>query len=1455
MATEYSHIIHIADIHIRSGDMERSRYNEYVNVFHNLFDDLNNLDCTKNNTVAFVIAGDLFHHKGKLDTPAIKLYFDLMDSILNIGPVFIICGNHDFRQEDPDYPDMISAMIKPYHNNRKTKYNIFYLENTGIYEFNNIGFGVISIKDTLRKFNTSGIIDDLPEFPKPEFGINIKTKIALFHGTITQSSVPSGHKINGYPLDWFKDYDIAMLGDNHKQQYHEKPLSWGYPGSLIQQDFGEPTFGHGYILWDLENKKGTVKHINNNYGMITIQSPNTIIMGRNMKETINNITMIDNFPKSPKIRIIGNQSEKNDIINLINEKGFTPSYVTVTTMSESLNHGSGSNDGDVESIDISVMQLNELSKAEKWIEYIKQSGINIDEIEKLIRNPQLLKITNESSLTKEMQSKINDRNDKIEKAIVEYHNSLVESINTMEVIKLKKIAWDYAMCYGQNNYFDFETLTGKIGLLNGRNASGKSSFLDVLCIGLYGEATKHRNMLSGKKLTSKIINDQKPANKGTMNVSILFTINNELYEIYRSFGKKVKDGNDYAQALGAQIFKINENTNQKKIISDGTTMVNKWIDTHFGDINNLLTSTMMCQIDLTNFFYLKQEEQREILDKALQLGSITQFTKILKESLLAHNDVVNSLITIKDTIAVEIPSSHINSEIGNERSGSGAGSSSEDVLNDLTTKINEYDSISRELLIEIGSNFNMFNEKYNSFDEIKFKKFQIELKKLLDKEEGFDKEYKNKIMMLNGEHTAEIRKINDELATVYENYQPENEISDAITEKTNIEEVINNKESIIKKPKTDYSYIIEQDKKLAKWKNQYDVNWFDDPDALIIYKETLEVYLKKCEKKFKRHTKDSVAKPKQLFNVDELKEIYEKYSEIKDSAELAKTKLDFITTKYNEIISNITSLKFSSKDYAINKNNFEEWSKKVKSLDLNENKELLIAKLKENQDYLNEYNKKISELSSKESVLKTIEDELNEMKDIPFNKDCWACQKQPMNIRKISLVKKAEDLLKITKKINKIIKEYNTSVNIKDIEKQIKYYEDTIKLREFYDITHDSMINENNAWNEKYKEYKNNKTLKADLELMNDEKAKLEFIVWNNWQDSYNKIEKIFNEQKEKIQKIDTFLKEYDNIENEIDMINTEKEIHKAYNKWLEEKTDYNIKLETLTKYINYIELKEKQRLIESKTNINSTEFEKIDKYMKLSSEYAFVQWKIYNEASNKLKEKQTKIQAELIYASQYENEYSIKKAKLENIITILKNIESKRENIKKLDAYFNGDKLLETDGYKEWVYKENVIKLLENEVNKFLSMIDDIRLKIEYDKKGFIYYLDDRGNTPPLDKCSGYQNFITALGIRIALARIGAVGQNIKHLFIDEGFTACDVFNIEKVPNILKGMMAYGDYDSIILMSHLDTVKDATDVQINIERVGSNSYIHWGDKYPEYQTIEENGDVIVKQKRGRPKV
>ena len=154
------------------------------------------------------------------------------------------------------------------------------------------------------------------------------------------------------------------------------------------------------------------------------------------------------------------------------------------------------------------------------------------------------------------------------------------------------------------------------------------------------------------------------------------------------------------------------------------------------------------------------------------------------------------------------------------------------------------------------------------------------------------------------------------------------------------------------------------------------------------------------------------------------------------------------------------------------------------------------------------------------------------------------------------------------------------------------------------------------------------------------------------------------------------------------------------------------------------------------------------------------------------------------------------------------------------------------------FIYKNKVIPLLNQEMNYFLGSFEEFRFKMIYEKCRFIYLLQDRGNEPTLDKASGYQNFIISLAFRLALTRIGAIGQRLKHLFIDEGFTACDTNNIEKIPVLMKNVKDYGRYSSIILMSHLDTVRECSQLTININRNDPFSYIRYGNKYPAIKTI-----------------
>jgi hypothetical protein len=94
---------------------------------------------------------------------------------------------------------------------------------------------------------------------------------------------------------------------------------------------------------------------------------------------------------------------------------------------------------------------------------------------------------------------------------------------------------------------------------------------------------------------------------------------------------------------------------------------------------------------------------------------------------------------------------------------------------------------------------------------------------------------------------------------------------------------------------------------------------------------------------------------------------------------------------------------------------------------------------------------------------------------------------------------------------------------------------------------------------------------------------------------------------------------------------------------------------------------------------------------------------------------------------------------------------------------------------------------------------------------------IGDITETPPIEKASGFQRFLAGLAIRIALGMAGATGTKPCQLFLDEGFTSCDSFNLAKVPDFLRTLLQL--YDGIMLVTHLDDLKDIVDVTVPIQR------------------------------------
>jgi DNA repair exonuclease SbcCD ATPase subunit len=143
---------------------------------------------------------------------------------------------------------------------------------------------------------------------------------------------------------------------------------------------------------------------------------------------------------------------------------------------------------------------------------------------------------------------------------------------------------------------------------------------------------------------------------------------------------------------------------------------------------------------------------------------------------------------------------------------------------------------------------------------------------------------------------------------------------------------------------------------------------------------------------------------------------------------------------------------------------------------------------------------------------------------------------------------------------------------------------------------------------------------------------------------------------------------------------------------------------------------------------------------------------------------------------------------------------------------------------YREWLYTQKVGPLIKQSVNRLLTGIcEDRPLYLEplwQPRKDridtFSWYLKDGDCRVPINKASGFQQFIIGMAMRIALGKI--CGHTVyKNLIIDEGFTACDESNLEKVPAFLKGLLT--DYDGVLLATHLDSLKSAGHRQVVIQR------------------------------------
>jgi len=554
-------IAHISDVHIR----KLKYHKEYRVVFERLYEKLR-----EEEPDIIVNTGDTFHTKLDMSPEAIRMMSELFVNLADIAPHHIILGNHDMNCKNGTRLDALTPIIE--NLNHPNLHLHKYADTTQVAD--KVDLHVLSIVD--------------PENWPNEVS-NDRVNIALYHGAVVGAKTDTGWAMTHGDIDieTIEKYDYALLGDIHKT--HQKLDAAGrcaYPGSLIQQNFGE-TNDKGFLLWEIESKEDfTCRHIHieNPKPFITLQLTPKGRMPRGMS-----------VPDGARLRLISNNNLPLDTMKRameIAKHRFKPESISF------LNRAAGQR-GNVEEITNSLLteNLRDIKVQEELIdEYLADFQVDDQTMETVYQ----------------LNRKYNETVNKEEE--------ISRNVNW----KLLNFKWDNLFNYGEGNYVDFNGLGGIIGIF-GKNFSGKSSIIDGVLYTLFNTTSKN------ERKNLNIINQNKDYGSGQLEIEV----DNNIYKITRTSTKYIKrlHGEETLEAKTDLNFEVYDITSGETTSLNGLTRAHTDanIRKHFGSMEDFLVSSLASQHGSLTFLEEGSTRRKEIIAKFLDLEQFDKKFKLAKE--------------------------------------------------------------------------------------------------------------------------------------------------------------------------------------------------------------------------------------------------------------------------------------------------------------------------------------------------------------------------------------------------------------------------------------------------------------------------------------------------------------------------------------------------------------------------------------------------------------------------------------------------------------------------------------------------------------------------------------------------------------------------------------------------------------------------------------------------------
>ncbi len=553
-------IAHIADIHWRG----LQRHDEYTEVFEDFFKKLDELQPNM-----IVVGGDIVHSKTQGITPELVDRLGWWFQRLANWPTVVILGNHDGLIHNKSRLDAISPIVAALDH-----HNIHFLKDSGNYELDGINFANFSCFDE-ENWSKCSPSDD------PRL-INI----ALYHGAVGGSLLDTGIPVDGeVTVDMFRPYDFSLLGDIHRRQFLDNDTRIAYPGSTVQQNYGEDT-EKGFLFWQIKNREDY------RVNFVKLKNPrpfHTVEWQGNVQSTLQ---ICDSLPDGSRFRILN----ENDV-----------------AISES-RQISGELKKRKSASEVVWKFVGEQAKEEMKAGSTSLSRENL-------RDPATIKALFKSYA--ESKGMAGDTLTKLDATVSKLIDSLPEDERLGNVKwSIKKLKWDNTYSYGKDNEIDFEGLNGITGIF-GRNAQGKSSIPGTIMYSLFNATDR------GPIKNLHIINTRKDYCKA----AVEFQAGNDTYLAERQSVKhQTKAGLQHA-VTHLNLFRLDASGNQVEDISgEQRRDSDKVLKTLIGAPEDFLLTSFAAQGEMNTFLKERATMRKNILSKFLNLQVFDSLNTLAKES-------------------------------------------------------------------------------------------------------------------------------------------------------------------------------------------------------------------------------------------------------------------------------------------------------------------------------------------------------------------------------------------------------------------------------------------------------------------------------------------------------------------------------------------------------------------------------------------------------------------------------------------------------------------------------------------------------------------------------------------------------------------------------------------------------------------------------------------------------